>query len=303
MKNLFFLFVTLLLCIFIVVGCSPLDIIFGPLGSIDVATYPSGAKVFLSDSDTGKITPCTITNLMKGSYKVKVILEDLSYTETVTVCPGCPTSVYKDLLPRLKDIIAKPDILYTNSGETRNFSMITAYYFDIDHKPSEIKLSDCNYIKDNDHALINSKEGTFTGISEGQTKINISYSEREFTKNDLVDIFVATFPTPSPEPEPEPSGEIVVTLDNWDQEYYESLGFWSMVHAYYTITNNSDKTINDYEIYFKAICIDDSIYYDSWYKEFALSSGESHSDYALVYTFDKEANTLEITDLQIDIFH
>ncbi|GAI96780.1 unnamed protein product, partial [marine sediment metagenome] len=84
-----------------------------------------------------------------------------------------------------------PDLLYTNIGETRDFSTITAHYFDIDHRPMEIRLSDCSYAKDNGYAIINSEKETFTGISKGQTKVTISYTEREFTKSDLVDIFVA----------------------------------------------------------------------------------------------------------------
>ncbi|GAI93826.1 unnamed protein product, partial [marine sediment metagenome] len=67
--------------------------------------------------------------------------------------------------------------------------------------------------------------------------------------------------------ESEPSGDVVITLDNWDQEYYESLGEWSSyVYAYYTISNNSTETVYDYKIYFTVNCIDDSVYYDSWYE-------------------------------------
>ena len=192
-----FLLALLILSSLLISGCSPLDIIFGPsLGSICVDTYPSGAKIFLNDDDTGETTPCTITNLFKGTYEVKVTFENSSYTETVIVYPGCDTNVYKDLLPRLEKIIIKPDSLYTKIGETRDFSSITAYYFDIDHRPAEIKLSDCSYVKDNGHAIINSEEGTFTGVSKGLTKVIVSYTEREFTKSDLVDIFVSIFIPP-----------------------------------------------------------------------------------------------------------
>ena len=72
----FFLLVFLMLSSLLMSGCSPSDIIFGPSGSINVDTYPPGAEVFLNGSNTGKITPCTITNLMKGSYEVKVTFED-----------------------------------------------------------------------------------------------------------------------------------------------------------------------------------------------------------------------------------
>jgi len=307
-KLTFCLLIVLLLSSLLISGCSPLELVFGPSGSINVATYPSGADVFLNGNDTGKITPCTITNLMKGSYKVKVTLEDLSYVETVMVYSGCPTSVYKDLLPRLKEIIIKPSVAYTTMVGTRTFPTITAYYFDTDHWPAEIKLSDCSYTKDNNHVIINSEEGTFAGVSKGITNVTIFYTEGEFTESDNLVIFVCItpiYPTPEPEPEPEPepSGKVVITLDNWEQEYYQYLGEWSMVYAYYTIENNSSEVVYDYKIYFTVNCIDDSIYYDSWYEEYSLSPGQSHSDYALIETFGKQANSIQITELAVNIYH
>jgi len=105
------------------------------------------------------------------------------------------------------------------------------------------------------------------------------------------------------EPEPEPSGDVVITLDNWDQEYYEFLEEWSMVHAYYTIENNSDEVVYDYKIYFEVNCIDGNIYYDSWYEEYTLSPGQSHSDHALIDTFDKKADSVKINELAINVYH
>ena len=298
----FFLLALLISSFLLISGCSPSEIIFGPSGSINVDTYPSGAKVFLNGNDTGGITSCIITNLAKGSYEITVTFGDKRYTEEIIIYSGNTTSIYKDLLPRLKKIIVKPDFLYTNIGETRNFSTITAYYFDLDHVPEAIKLSDCGYIKDNNNASINSGAGTFTGISKGQTEVTVSYTEREFTKSDIVYIFVGTFPTPSPEPEPEPSGEVVITLDNWDQEYYEFLEEWSMVYAYYTIENNSDETVYDYKIYFTVNCVDDNIYYNSWYENYTLPLGQSHSDYALIDTFGKQADSVKINELEINVY-
>ncbi len=252
----FFLLAFLILSSLLISGCSPLDLVFGPSsGSVYVSTYPSDAKVFLNGSDTGEITPCTITNLLKGSHKIKVTFENKSYTEEIIIYAGCTTSIYKDLLPRLKEIIVNPDLLYTNIGETRDFSTITAYYFDIDHKPAEIKLSNCSYAKDNNNAYINSREGTFTGVSKGLTEVTIFYTEREFTKSDIVYIFVGTFPTPSPEPEPEPD-EILqasIVIVNWDQ-----LG--DLVTIYYEIENTGSVDIDFYQVWFTIKCTDDSEY-------------------------------------------
>ncbi|GAF75180.1 unnamed protein product, partial [marine sediment metagenome] len=130
----FFLLAFLILSSLLISGCSPLDLILGPsTGSIYVTTYPSGAKIFLDGKDTGETTPCTMINLIKGDHKITVILGDKRYAEEIIIYPGSTTSIYKDLLPRLEKIIADPDFLYTEIGETRDFSTITAYYFDIDH--------------------------------------------------------------------------------------------------------------------------------------------------------------------------
>ena len=65
-----FLLAFLILSSLLISGCSPSDLVFGPSGSIYVDTYPSGAKVFLNGNDTGETTPCSITNLIKGSYEI-----------------------------------------------------------------------------------------------------------------------------------------------------------------------------------------------------------------------------------------
>jgi len=295
----FFLLALLILSSLLISGCSPSDIIFGPSGSINLDTYSSGAKVFLNGNDSGETTPCTITNLMKGSYEITVILGDLSHTEKVIVYSGCPTSVYKDLLPRLKEIIVKPDILYTKIGETRNFSTVTAYYFDIDHRSAEINLNDCSYTKDNNNASINSEKETFTGVSKGQTKVTISYTEREFTKSDLVDVFVSTFPTPSPEPEPEPESEpepieilkayVVIT----SLEQYLDYAF-----VYYEIENTGNIDIDFYQIWFTVKCTDNSEYTD-WTVGLDLKIGDKRSDVGLVNIGEKTVESVEIKNWEL----
>jgi len=257
MKKSFFLFVALLLCIFLI-GCSPLDLLLGPSGSIGVTTYPSGAKIFLNNNDTGYFTPHTFTNLIKGSYKITVTLDDISYTEIVKVYSNCPTDLYKDLLPRLKKIIIDPDFLYTEIGETRDFSKITAYYYDINYYPVDIELSDCNYTKDNNHAIINSGEGSFTGISKGQTTVTLSYTEREFTKTDIVDIFIATYPTPEPTPEPSPEPELSGNIEilDWHNRLSDPPLYY---YVEGTLKNIGDKTADFVKVTIKALDINDEL--------------------------------------------
>ena len=291
-----FLLTLLILSSLLISGCSPLDLVFGPSGSIYVDTYPSGAKVFLNGSDTEETTPCTITNLVKGSYEIKVTLGDLSYTETVIVYSGCPTPIYKDLLPRLEKIIIDPDFLYTKIGETRDFSTITAYYFDVDHWPTKIKLSDCSYVKDNGHAIINSEEGTFTGVSKGQAKVNVSYTEREFIKSDIVDIFVSTFPTPSPEPGPEPEPDEIlkakVIITNLEQ-------YLNYAYVYYEIENTGNVDIDFYQIWFTVKCTDDSEYTD-WTVGLDLKIGDKRNDFGLVNIGEKTAKSVKIKNWELN---
>lgn len=66
-KILPLILLTLLILSFLLVsGCSPIsNLLFGAPGSIEVTTYPSGAKIFLNGSDTGHITPYNISNLPK----------------------------------------------------------------------------------------------------------------------------------------------------------------------------------------------------------------------------------------------
>jgi len=239
----FFLLTLLLLSFLLTSGCAPIsNLLFGPsFGSIEVTTYPSGAKIFLNDKDTGYITPYTITNLNKGTYEVKVTLGDIGYTKTVIVYSDNTTSVYKDLLPRLKEIIIKTSIIYINIGETRIFPSITAYYFDGDHLPIEIKLSDCNYTKDSDHAIINSKEGTFTGISKGLTRVTVSYTEREFTKSDVADIFIGITPI---YPVPVKLTSIVVFPSSMNLDIGESKTI-SSITAHYNDASSESVALSD----------------------------------------------------------
>ena len=290
----FFLLAFLILSSLLISGCSPLDLIFGPsAGSIYLETYPSGAKIFLDGKDTGEITPCTMINLIKGDHEITVIFGDKSYTEEITIYPGITTSIYKDLLPRLKEIIVDPNFLYTNIGETRNFSTITAYYFDFDHIPVVIKLSDCGYAKDNSHAIINSSAGTFTGVSKGLTEVTIFYTEREFTKSDIVYISVGTFPAPSPEPEPEPDeilrAKVIITKLEQSLNYAE---------IYYEIENTGSVDIDFYQIWFTVKCTDDSEYTD-WTVGSDLKVGDKRNAYGLVDVGTKTAESVIIKNWEL----
>ncbi len=169
-------------------GCTPIsNLLFGPSGSLEVTTYPSGAKIFLNDKDTGYVTPYTITNLFKSTYEVKVILGDVSYTKTVIVYSDNTTSVYKDLLARLNKIMVEPTSMNLEEGESQKIDSVTAYY--IDSGSINLTLLSCSYSSSSSHASVNSS-GTVTGVSAGSATITVSYTDAEITKTDTVDIIV-----------------------------------------------------------------------------------------------------------------
>ena len=292
----FLLLGLLILSSLLISGCSPLDIIFGPSsGSLLVETYPSGAKVFLNGNDTGEITPCTMTNLIKGSYEITVTYEDKSYTEEIIVYPGNTASIYKDLLPRLEEIIIKPDFLYTTIGETRDFSTITAYYFDLDHLPAVIKLDECTYTKDNGYANINSEEETFTGVSKGQTKVIVSYTERDFTRSNIVDIFVCVSPTPPPGPGPEPGPDGALQAYVEITKLEQSSNY---AKVYYEIENTGSIDIDFYQIWFTVKCTDNSEYTD-WTVGLDLKVGDKRNHYCLVDVGEKTAKSVTIKNWEL----
>jgi hypothetical protein len=184
----------LLLSFLLVSGCSPIsNLLFGASGSIEVTTYPSGAKIFLNGNDTGYITPYTIPNLPKGTYEVKVVLGDINYTETVIVYSDNTSSVYKDLLPRLNKIVVQPTSMNLEAGKSQKVDSIVAYY--VDSGSVNLTLSNCSYSSSSSHATVNSS-GTITGVSEGSATITVSYTDVEITKTDTVDITVSPFVPP-----------------------------------------------------------------------------------------------------------
>jgi len=190
----FLLLILLLLSFLLISGCTPISsLLFGASGSIEVTTYPSGAKIFLNNKDTGYFTPNTITNLPKGTYEVKVTLGDISYSETVIVYSDNTTSVYKDLLPRLNKIIVQPTSMNLEEGESQKINSVTAYY--VDSGSIDLKLSDCNYSSSSSHSTVDSS-GTITGVSEGSATITVSYTDIEITKTDTLNVTVSPFVPP-----------------------------------------------------------------------------------------------------------
>ena len=254
-----FLLVLLILSSFLISGCS---LIFGPSGSIEVDTYPSGAKVFLNGNDTGKITPCTITNLKKGTYEITVTLGDLSHTEKVIVYSDITTSVYKDLLLRLSKIIVQPSSMNLEEGDSQTIDSITAYYFN--SGSADIKLSACSYSSNSNHATVNSV-GTITGVSKGLATITVSYTDVKITKTDTINVNVTTIPVEPPPTacinvSPGTTGIVPFTVSfDASDSYYSIVSYsWDFGDGSISTGIAITHTYNDVGIYAVVLTVTDS---------------------------------------------
>jgi hypothetical protein len=71
-----------------------------PAGSIEVSSYPAGARVFLDDTDTGLDTPCTLEDLPEGTYSLSVRKGGYLQPDeqTVDVSPGKTAQVGFELV-------------------------------------------------------------------------------------------------------------------------------------------------------------------------------------------------------------
>ena len=184
----FFLLTLLLLSFLLTSGCTLIsNLLFGPSGSIEVTTYPSGANIFINDKDTGYVTPYTITNLAKGTYEIMVVLGDISYTETVIVYSSITTNAYIELMPRLYKIVAQTSYMNLKEGESRAIDSITAIYLNSDSK--DIDPIACSFSSNSNHATVSSS-GIVTGISDGPATITVSYTDAEITKTTTVSVYV-----------------------------------------------------------------------------------------------------------------
>lgn len=136
----------------------------------------------------GILLPIIYLTFLKGTYEIKVVLGNISYTEIVIVYSDNTSSVYKDLLPRLNKIVVQPISMNLEAGKSQKVDSIVAYY--VDSGSVSLALSDCSYSSSSNHATVNSS-GNITGVSEGSATITVSYTDVEMTKTDTIDITVS----------------------------------------------------------------------------------------------------------------
>jgi len=98
----------------------------------------------------------------------------------------------------------------------------------------------------------------------------------------------------------EPELELLAdfSIDDWEQEYYESLEEWSIVEIFYEIENTGDLDIGYYEVYFIAKC-GAGKEYDDWTNGMNIKAGRTHSDSILIDTAGREVRSVEIVDWEL----
>ena len=220
-KRKYLLLFIIIVSTILISGCS--TIIFGPSGSIEVKTTPSGAKIFLDSKDTGKITPYTLKNISAGNHIIEVTLSDIKYTEIAKVEAYKTTIVniefYSQIMLDKINVLPSYTTITLSLGSAITIISVTAYYSD--YSSANIPLTNCTYSSNDACATINSS-GTITGISTGAAIITVSYTEGGITKTDIVLVYIRNTPIdtpvvptpvePEPEPEPEEDAEVVYKI-------------------------------------------------------------------------------------------
>jgi len=196
-KRKYLLLFIIIVSTVLISGCS--TIIFGPSGSIEVTSNPSGAKIFLDGKDTGIITPYTLKNVSVGSHIIEVTLSDMKYTKIAKVEAYKTTIIdiefYSQITLEKINVLPSTTNITLSLGNTFTISSVTAYYSD--YSSANIPLANCTYNSNDACATVNSS-GTITGISAGAAIITVSYTEGGITKTDTVLVYIRNNPTDIP---------------------------------------------------------------------------------------------------------
>ncbi len=105
--------------------------------------------------------------------------------------PNTPTPPI--LSTYLTEIVAQPDNMDLEEGESQSINSVTAYYSD--SSTADIPLSYCTYYNYNPSCTSVNSSGLITGVSTGTTAILVIYTESAISKTDTVTINVTTAPT------------------------------------------------------------------------------------------------------------
>jgi hypothetical protein len=166
-------------------------------GSINILTSPSGAKIFLDGTDTGHITPYTLTNISMETHIIKLTLSSyIDYFKIIEVKANQTTILNINLTPTpilptvLTGITVLPSTMNLMVGESQTIGSVTAYYFD--SSSANIALINCDYSSSNTSCATVNSSGTITAAADGIVTITVFYSEGGITRTDLVEVTVSS---------------------------------------------------------------------------------------------------------------
>lgn len=194
-KKYLLLFILITAVLLLTSGCLYYYPAIYTLGSIEITTNPPGAKIFLDGTDTGCITPHTLTNILAGTHIIKLTLTDyVHYSNVINVTANQTVRLSLNLTPVtppvfLTGISALPSVMNLVVGESQTISSVTAYYSD--SSSANINLSNCNCFPTNISCAVVSNNGTITAVAQGETTIIVSYVEGGIVKTDTVDVVVS----------------------------------------------------------------------------------------------------------------
>ncbi|MBU4509586.1 caspase family protein [bacterium] len=200
-KKYLLLLILIIAVLLLTSGCLYYYPVVYTLGSIEITTNPPGAKIFFDGTDTGYITPNTLTNVSAGNHIIKLTLTDyVHYSNVINVIANQTTEINLNLTPVIPSVFlirisVLPSTMNLAVGESQNINSVTAYYSD--SSTADISLANCTYepyhTYDPSYTSVNSS-GLITGISAGTALILVTYTEGIISKTDTVTVNVTTAP-------------------------------------------------------------------------------------------------------------
>jgi len=111
--------------------------------------------------------------------------------------PYPPNTPTPPILPAyLAGIVAQPDNMDLEEGESQSINSVTAYYSD--SSTEDVPLSNCTYYSYNSSCASVNSNGLITGVSAESTTIMVVYTDGTVSKADTVTVTVTAVITPIP---------------------------------------------------------------------------------------------------------
>jgi len=97
-------------------------------------------------------------------------------------------------------------------------------------------------------------------------------------------------------PEPQPQARFDIT--DWKQDYYEYLGYYSLVEIFYRVTNTGSVNIDYYQVWIEVQCADGSTYQE-WTNGLNVPPGSYTTDWTMIDTAEKRAVSVRVTRYEL----